>query len=606
MNVISFGKKMPQRVALLLVAASLAGCLDEKSDGAASTSVSLAVQPGTEENRPPEIVGQPQMAIEAGNEYSFVPNASDADEDFLEFSVENAPKWARFSAETGALRGVPTDADAGETDEITILVTDGRDTRAIGPFKIRINRRGTTSSGANTPPRISGTPTPAVLVGQPYGFQPMASDAEGNSLLFSISNRPSWATFSPSTGRLSGSPRSNNVTTYSNIVITVSDGRASASLAPFSIQVRSLDNRSPTISGAPGTAVQVTQTYAFQPSASDPDRDPLTYSIANRPAWAAFDAANGRLSGAPASGDVGNYSNIVIGVSDGRTTAALPAFSINVQSTSTGNRAPAISGTPATTATVGGAYSFQPTASDPDGDRLAYSIQNRPSWATFSTTTGRLSGTPAAGTFRDISISVSDGKVATALPTFSIAVGSAPVQNNAPTISGTPSTTASAGVAYNFQPSAADADGDVLAYSIQNRPSWATFSTATGRLSGTPTAGTFNSILISVSDGKAADVALPAFSIQVSQAAAEGNATLSWEAPTQYEDGSSLSTLAGYRIVYGTSAGALTQTVEIGDPGATTYTVDGLTAATWYFAVKAYTTDGTESDLSNVGSKTIQ
>jgi hypothetical protein len=62
----------------------------------------------------------------------------------------------------------------------------------------------------------------------------------------------------------------------------------------------------------------------------------------------------------------------------------------------TGNRAPVISGTPATSATVGKAYAFQPSASDPDGNTLTYSIVNRPGWATFSSSTGRLSGTPSS------------------------------------------------------------------------------------------------------------------------------------------------------------------------------------------------------------------
>ena len=75
------------------------------------------------------------------------------------------------------------------------------------------------------------------------------------------------------------------------------------------------------------------------------------------------------------------------------------------------NTAPTISGSPATTAYVGTAYSFQPSAKDADGNTLSYVIYNKPSWATFSKTTGKLSGTPtAAGTYRAIAIGVTDGK----------------------------------------------------------------------------------------------------------------------------------------------------------------------------------------------------
>ena len=109
--------------------------------------------------------------------------------------------------------------------------------------------------------------------------------------------------------------------------------------------------------------------------------------------------------------------------------------------------------------------------------------------------------------------------------------------------------------------------------------------------------------LISVSDG-AASASLPAFAITVAQATT-GSATLSWTPPTQNTDGSSLTNLAGFRIVYGTSSAALNQTIEIANPGLATYVVTGLNSGTWYFAVKAYSSAGGESELSNVASKTI-
>ena len=49
----------------------------------------------------------------------------------------------------------------------------------------------------------------------------------------------------------------------------------------------------------------------------------------------------------------------------------------------------------------------------------------------------------------------------------------------------------------------------------------------------------------------------------------------------------------------------LNQTIEISNPSVTTYVVEQLAAGTWYFAVRAYTSAGNESSLSNVASKTI-
>jgi hypothetical protein len=603
-------KTIVQRAAILLLAASLAGCFDEGSDPRAeepppAQPVQPAPPPAPPANHAPEISGTPPITIDAGAAYAFTPTASDADNDFLEFSGANVPVWAQLSAETGALTGTPGDAHVGDTGEITISVTDGRDTRSIGPFVINVKPRNQTPPPANTAPTISGSAAPSVMVGQAYSFQPSAADANGDTLRFAISNRPSWMSFNTTTGRLTGTPATANIGAYSNIVISVNDGQASAALPAFAIQVLGPNNRAPTITGAPATTVQATQTYTFQPAASDPDGDSLTYAIANRPAWASFSTSTGRLSGAPTAAQVGNYPNIVISVSDGRASAALPSFAINV--TAAPNRAPTISGSPASSVDVGAAYTFTPNASDPDGNTLGFTITNRPSWATFDTANGRLSGTPASanvGAYNSIVITVSDGKASASLPAFNITVNAA--ANDPPTISGSPATSVNANVAYSFQPTASDPDSDPLTFSIQNRPSWATFNTSTGRLSGTPTAaqaGAYSNIVISVSDGTAS-ASLPAFSITVSQPTS-GSAVVSWTAPTQNTDGSALTNLAGFRILYGTSPTSLNQTVELANPSLSTYTVSGLASGTWYFAVKAYNSAGGESSQSNSASKTI-
>ena len=173
-------------------------------------------------------------------------------------------------------------------------------------------------------------------------------------------------------------------------------------------------------------------------------------------------------------------------------------------------------------------------------------------------------------------------------------------------ISGTPASSVKVGDAYSFQPTVAGAAG-TLTYSVQNKPGWATFDSASGRLSGSPQAGdvgTTSNIVISVSDGSASD-ALPGFSITVNQLAT-GSATVSWMPPTQNTDGSTLATLAGYRIGYGTSASTLDRTVEITNAGLTSYVIDNLAPGTYYFAVKAFTSSGLESDYSSVASKTIR
>ncbi len=159
---------------------------------------------------------------------------------------------------------------------------------------------------------------------------------------------------------------------------------------------------------------------------------------------------------------------------------------------------------------------------------------------------------------------------------------------------------------YTFAPSAHDADGDAVSFQIKNKPSWATFSTVTGRLSGTPGAAhvrTYANIIISVSDGKSS-AALPAFAIDVEdKPVTQGDVTLSWAAPTENTDGSALTDLAGFVLVYGTSSSTLDRTVRFENPSVDSHVLQDLPAGTYYFAIRAYNTLGAESELSSIVSK---
>jgi hypothetical protein len=85
-----------------------------------------------------------------------------------------------------------------------------------------------------------------------------------------------------------------------------------------------------------------------------------------------------------------------------------------------------------------------------------------------------------------------------------------------------------------------------------------------------------------------------------------GSVTLSWTAPTKNTDGSTLTNLAGYRVHYGTTAGSYTRSVQLPNKSLTSVVIEDLTAARWYFAVKAYNTSGVESTFSGSVSKLIE
>lgn len=85
-----------------------------------------------------------------------------------------------------------------------------------------------------------------------------------------------------------------------------------------------------------------------------------------------------------------------------------------------------------------------------------------------------------------------------------------------------------------------------------------------------------------------------------------GTASLQWTPPTRNTDGTALTNLAGYRVHYGRDADELTQTVQVESPISTRYVIERLAPGTYFFAVRAHTSDGNESANSNVVTKVVQ
>jgi hypothetical protein len=115
---------------------------------------------------------------------------------------------------------------------------------------------------SNSAPTLSGTPDGTVLENSFYEFAPEANDRDGDSLTFSIVNKPGWADFDPTTGALYGTPAAADVGRYDSIGISVSDGSATAALSAFAIDVTSV---------ALGSV-----TLAWQPPTENTDGTPLT------------------------------------------------------------------------------------------------------------------------------------------------------------------------------------------------------------------------------------------------------------------------------------------------------------------------------------------
>ena len=175
--------------------------------------------------------------------------------------------------------------------------------------------------------------------------------------------------------------------------------------------------------------------------------------------------------------------------------------------------------------------------------------------------------------------------------------------NNPPVLQGIPQNSVKVGESYAFQPNASDADGDPLSFSIQNKPAWAAFDSNTGRISGTPllgNEGVYDGVSIVANDGT--DSSSLNFSITVTSIGS-ASVTLSWTPPTENEDGTLLTDLAGYYIYYGDAEGNYPNSIVLDNPGMATYVVGNLSPKTYYFVATSFNSMGVESQYSNVAMK---
>jgi len=227
-------------ILVISLGASLGGCGGNSSGSADSTAAS-----STSANASLAISGSPAQSIAVGVAYNFKPVVNAVTGSAISFSIANKPAWTSFDATTGTLSGIPTAASVGVYSKIQISASEGGVTTALAPFSISVTPAINGSSLS-----ISGS-APAATVGSFYNFVPTAVDASGATLTFAISNAPSWATFNPKTGALSGTPTASNVGTDANILISVSDGTHTAALTAFSISVTAAVAESVTLSWTP-------------------------------------------------------------------------------------------------------------------------------------------------------------------------------------------------------------------------------------------------------------------------------------------------------------------------------------------------------------------
>ena len=134
---------------------------------------------------------------------------------------------------------------------------------------------------------------------------------------------------------------------------------------------------------APITASEDVQ-YVYNPAATDAEGEALTWSLTNEPAGMTINSTTGAISWTPTEG-VTTSGIVTLTVEDINFTTDTETFTITVSAV---NDAPVITSTAPTTATEDVEYTYNPTATDIEGDTITWSLANEPIGMTINGLTG--------------------------------------------------------------------------------------------------------------------------------------------------------------------------------------------------------------------------
>ncbi|WP_157754320.1 putative Ig domain-containing protein [Lysobacter capsici] len=289
-----------------------------------------------------------------------------------------------------------------------------------------------------------------------------------------------------------------------NLRVLVRDPSSASAFGAFSLQL----NEAPTAPavGAQNLRVGVAWSLVIPPG-SDPNNDPLTYSVQGLPAGIAFDPSTRTLSGTPTTA---GSSTVTLTVSDGHGGNTQTSFVLTVAD----NRPPVMPGISDQNATAGGSYAFElPWASDPDLDPVSFSLSGVPAGLSFTPSTRLLSGTPSTAGDYLLTYTANDGVGGTASISFWLHVAAPTPVNVAPRVAVAPGSydmvTGQSGQFFLSPGTFVDDNGDALTYTVVSKPTFLnySFNASTGhRFYGTPTGTGQRTVVLRATDPSGAYV----------------------------------------------------------------------------------------------------
>ncbi|GHU23659.1 hypothetical protein FACS189497_09610 [Betaproteobacteria bacterium] len=438
----------------------------------------------------PVFISYPVIRATTNVQYVYPAQAQDVDSPTLSYTLENGPASMSVDATTGIVRWTPP---ASGSFPVILDAMDPEGNTGRQSYTIVV------SDTANRAPEFTAVPVVYIAYPSAYSYTASASDPDGDTLLWTLKQGPAGMEIIPSTGRITWQ-FNQNISGVFPVEVEVYDRRGGVATQRYDLRVPSATNRPPTITSTPGGQVKVGATYTYPITTTDADGEPVSLQLLQAPTGMTL---SGNVLGWQTDvGDLGQHT-LEIQADDPRGGYARQSWVLDVVPASV-NRAPRINSTPAVTGTAGKTYTYQLSATDPDGDPLSYSLLTAPDGMSISNT-GRVEWAVPAGTVGSftVEIKVADDQGLYVVQNYLLGVGGA--GNRPPRITSTPALTGTAGANYVYQIAATDPDGDALTYALSAAPPGMIISDS-GRITWTPTVAAlgYQGVTLTVSDGKGA------------------------------------------------------------------------------------------------------
>jgi RHS repeat-associated protein len=440
--------------------------------GESYQSLNLIVDPA-QANRPPTIESQPRTQARINQGYTYDIQAKDLDGDALTYTLVKAPPG--MTVNNGIVSWLPTAEQSG-VQEVSLRVSDGTAT---------VEQSWTIYAAhhlVNYAPTISSSPSLVTNVGDLYEYDLKGADPDNDVIVWSLTQAPLGMVLDAQTGALRWQPTNDQIGIH-EVTVQVTDTYGSLSTQTFTLKVTGI-NAPPEIVSTPPTKGAIGQDYSYAVVATDPEQDPLTFNLGQKPVGMSINAQTGVLAWKPTANQVGSHT-VEIQVIDAEGAVGIQTYKIEVGTTAI-NLAPEITSTPGLIADVAGAYQYQIQASDPEGGALAYQLIDSPQGMTIDTLTGLVNWeAPQTGTHQVVVGAVDTGGLGIAQAfTLTAKANSLPVIRST-----TPPATATPGAIYKYDLQASDPDGGPLTYAIDAASqSLGMTLDSLGRLRWTPTA----------------------------------------------------------------------------------------------------------------------